>query len=464
MPGVVEAEQPLEIAIVGGGIVGLALVTGLLHRGIRVKLYEKSSAFRPIGAGIGFTPNSLQALELLHPKALEAQQKVATANGDLNDPNDWLRYLDGYHHNSEDDEEVLIFKLYAGYRGFEGCVRADFLNELLKLIPSEVIEFGKCIDQIVDQGDDKKVLLQFKDGSTAEADAGTVPFPFVHARTDLFLLVIGCDGIKSRVRKLILGEDHPAAEPSYNHQYALRGVIPMDKAIEALGEYKARNRHMHLGPGSYVATVPIALGKMINLVAFIQDPDDWPNTTQLTAPADREQVIQAFKHFGRPVRNLIQTVVERAPRLDKWGIFDSVDRPTPTFVKGRICIAGDAAHASSPHHGAGAGMGIEDNLVLATLLAEVASSTANRAAAIRAAFTAYSNARKERTQWVAESSRVIGELLEWRYPPTLRDWDKCQAELTWRSHRIWHFDQRAMLRNAQADYERLLKESEPERG
>lgn len=68
-------------------------------------------------------------------------------------------------------------------------------------------------------------------------------------------------------------------------------------------------------------------------------------------------------------------------------------------MKGRVCIAGDAAHAASPHHGAGAGMGVEDNLVLAALLAEVASSsTANRAAAICAAFTAYSDIRKERTQ------------------------------------------------------------------
>ena len=239
----------------------------------------------------------------------------------------------------------------------------------------------------------------------------------------------------------------------------------MDKAIAALGEYKGLNRHMHLGPGSYVATVPVALGKAVNLVAFIQDRDEWPDTTQLTAPADKEKILEAFKDFGRPVRNLIQSVVDSSPKLDKWGIFDCVDKPCPTFSKGRICIAGDAAHAAAPHHGAGAGMGIEDNLVLAALLAEVASSTkgADRAAAIRAAFTAYSNIRMERTQWVAESSRVIGELLEWRYPPTMDDWEKCEAELSWRSHRIWDYDHHSMLRLAKADYERLLHEREPEK-
>jgi salicylate hydroxylase len=257
-----------------------------------------------------------------------------------------------------------------------------------------------------------------------------------------------------------LGENHPAAEPSYSHEYALRDVVPMDKAIEVLGDFKARNRHMHLGPGAHVVTVPIAHGKMINVVALIEDQSDWPDPTQLTMKGDGQEALEAYKDFGAPVRNLIKAMIERSPKPDKWGIFDSVDNPTPTFVKGRICIAGDAAHASSPHHGAGAGMGIEDDLVLSTLLANVASSTtSNRAAAVRAALNAYSHVRKERSQWVAESSRVIGQVLEWRYPETMRDWEKCQAELTWRSHRIWHWDQQAMLREAQAEFEKLLSES-----
>ncbi|OBT52516.1 hypothetical protein VE04_07896 [Pseudogymnoascus sp. 24MN13] len=424
------------VAVVGGGIVGLALVTGLLHRGVRVKLYEKTSAFRPIGAGIGFTPNTQQALQLLNPGAFAAQQKVTTANGDPKNPNDWLLYLDGY----SSDVEELIFKLHAGYRGFEGCVRADFLDEMLKLIPPEIIQFNKSIVDIVDPGDGAKVQMHFKDGSTAQAD-----------------VVVGCDGIKSRVRKLILGESHPAAEPSYNHQYALRDVVPMDQAIEILGDFKARNRHMHLGPGGHVVTVPIAHGKMINVVALIEDPSDWPDPTQLTRKGGGQKAIEAYKDFGAPVRNLIKAMIERNPTPDLWGIFDSVDNPTPTFAKGRVCIAGDAAHATSPHHGAGAGMGIEDDLVLATLLANVALfSKLKRAAAVRAALNAYSHVRKERSQWVAESSRVIGQVLEWRYPETMRDWEKCQAELTWRSHRIWHWDQQAMLQEAQSAFQKLL--------
>ncbi|KAI0890807.1 hypothetical protein F4806DRAFT_489864 [Annulohypoxylon nitens] len=447
MSGVAQTGEPLHIAVIGGGIIGLSLAAGLVHRGISVKVYEKVSSFRPVGAGIGFTVHTKEALALLHPRTFEAAAKVATANGDPNDPNDWLKYLNAYNDGGEDEdeeEEPLCFQLYAGYRGFEGCVRAHFLDELLQLLPENTIEFGKNIEEVVDQGDDKKVLLKFSDGSTAEADA-----------------VIGCDGIKSRIRKILLGS-HPAAVPSYNHQYALRAALPMNLAIDALGEYKARNRHIHMGANSYIGTIPIGQGSFINVVAFIMDPGDWPNRDTLTAPADRDEVLDAFKHHRAPIRRLIEKVIEftEPDKLVKWGIFDNVDHPAPTFVQGRVAIAGDAAHAMSPHHGAGAGMGIEDCLVLSELLAEVAGGTDlkhSKAATVRAALQAYSNTRTERAHFVCESSRIIGQLLEWRYPPAMKDWDKCLAELTWRSHRIWHYDERKMVADSRAEFWKLLE-------
>lgn len=60
-------------------------------------------------------------------------------------------------------------------------------------------------------------------------------------------MVIGCDGIKSRVRALLLGDDlHPAASPSFTHKYAYRGLVPMDKAVAAVGEELASNSCMHV--------------------------------------------------------------------------------------------------------------------------------------------------------------------------------------------------------------------------
>ena len=259
----------------------------------------------------------------------------------------------------------------------------------------------------------------------------------------------------------MFGESHPAVEPSYNHQYALRGLIPMDRAIRALGEYKAHNRHMHLGPGSHVVTIPVALGAMVNIVAFIPDQKRWPSTAKLTAPADQAEIIQAFSHFGAPVRGIIEALVDSSSTLNKWAIFDSYENPVPTYAQGRVCIAGDAAHASAPHHGAGVGMGIEDDLVLATVLVEMLTSVergeVNKASAVRAAWITYDRIRRERTQWLVSSSRVIGEVLEWRYEGSKDDFDKCLQELTWRSHKIWNFDEKAMVQESIVEYERQLE-------
>ena len=260
----------------------------------------------------------------------------------------------------------------------------------------------------------------------------------------------------------MFGVDHPCVEPGYNNQYALRGLIPMSRAVEALGEYKAHNRHMHLGPGSHVVTIPVALGKMVNIVAFIPDHDKWSNgSSKLTAVADKEEVVKAFSHFGAPVRGIIQALVETSPTLNKWAIFDMYENPAPTYAKGRICLSGDAAHASSPHHGAGVGMGIEDNLALCTVLdeglASVSRGEATHGSAVRAAWTAFDLTRRERTQWLVSSSRVIGEVLEWRYEDSMDDFDKCLQELTWRSHKIWNFDEKAMVQSSIAEYKSQIE-------
>lgn len=68
------------------------------------------------------------------------------------------------------------------------------------------------------------VLMKFGDGSVAEADA-----------------IIGCDGVRSRTRAIMVGQDHPAAMASYTHKYAYRGLAPMSEASLALGVERAMN-------------------------------------------------------------------------------------------------------------------------------------------------------------------------------------------------------------------------------
>lgn len=179
MPGVVVEDEPLEVAIIGGGIVGLVLAVALIRQQVKVKLYEQARGFREIGAGIAFTANSIRCMELIDPAivdVLRSSGSVATSNGDPKDPNDYLRWVDGYnqHRDGNPDPyyEKMLCKLDAGYRGFEGCRRDQFLEALVKIVPPGVIECRKRLDSLYDNGGGEKILLTFCDGTSTEADAG----------------------------------------------------------------------------------------------------------------------------------------------------------------------------------------------------------------------------------------------------------------------------------------------------
>lgn len=267
--------------------------------------------------------------------------------------------------------------------------------------------------------------------------------------------MIGCDGIKSRIRRILLEDEHPeCCAPQYTHKVAYRTLIPMDAAISALGEETARNQNMHIGPHRHVLHFPVADQMLLNVVAFDTDPNTWVEEkdkaagTQLVSSATRDEIVKAFDAWSKPVRNLLALFPDTTT---KWGIFDTCEHPCPFYSKGSICIVGDAAHASSPHHGAGAGVGIEDSLCLVTAM-EAAfgehrdGGDISAGEALRAAFSAYDEVRRERSQWLVKSSREVSEIYEMTYLDTGRDMEKCLKEIECRSHKIWYFDYELMLK------------------
>lgn len=255
----------------------------------------------------------------------------------------------------------------------------------------------------------------------------------------------------------MFGEDNPVSHPSYSNMYAFRGLIPMAKAVDTLGEHKATNQHLYMGPNKHVLTFPVAKGALMNVVAFVSDPNDW-SEEKLTAPARKADVIESYAGWGPAVCAIADLLSEN---LDKWAIFDTLDHPAPTYAHGRVCIAGDAAHASTPHHGGGGGIGVEDALALAGLL-EAAQNTlqakiASKTPILQAAFEAYGAVRRERSQWFVDSSRFMGDLIEWRNPHTGRDLEKCFSETKTRFHKVWDHDERAMVREAVEYYQKQLQ-------
>ncbi|OTB07890.1 hypothetical protein M426DRAFT_215521 [Hypoxylon sp. CI-4A] len=443
--------EPIEIAIVGGGIIGLNLAAGLIKQNVRVKVYEQARSFREIGAGMAFTANAIRCMELMNPDIVSALRlggsvAVNTPLGEDDDQNAYLRWIDGYNKRRKEDPsfQQKLYTLDAGYHGFEGIRRDQFLEALVKIIPQDTVELKKRLDIIEENSSDGRLQLSFVDGTTAEADA-----------------VIGCDGIKSRVRQLVFGKDNPASYPHYTHKVAYRALVPMNKAKQVLGEYKAGNQHIHVGPNAHLIHYPVANQTMINATAFVSDPDEWPDDKVTVVPGLRKDLESVFADWNPCLTALIQYFPEK---LEKWAVFDTYDYPAPYYNKGTICLAGDAAHASSPHHGAGACSGVEDALCLVTLINQVNNSLAEGSAtkkeALSSAFEVFNSLRRTRTQWLVNSSRRVCDLYhqpEWGDEQKWIKAETCFEEIKDRSYKIWHFDYETMLRQTAEEY--LKKQS-----
>jgi salicylate hydroxylase len=220
--------KKFDVAIVGGGIAGLTLAIALYKRGVPVMIYEQAPKFGEIGAGVSFSPNAVQAMKICDKGIYDAFEKVCTRNVWPSKQKVWFDYLDGYDNAANKAGHQDAAFTISNNLGQNAVHRAAFLDEMVKLVPKGLAKFGKRLDTIT-ESEDGKMVMNFLDGTTAEADC-----------------VIGCDGIKSRVRQILFGKDHPSARPVYTHKYAYRGLIPMEKAVVAVGEERAQNACMHV--------------------------------------------------------------------------------------------------------------------------------------------------------------------------------------------------------------------------
>jgi salicylate hydroxylase len=119
-----------------------------------------------------------------------------------------------------------------------------------------------------------------------------------------------------------------------------------------------------------------------------------------------------------------------------------------------MCISGDAAHATSPHHGAGAGFCIEDSAVLAGLLAD---DRVKEPRDLEAVFETFNAERKERGHWLVQSSRHIGDCYEWRAKDIGNDFEKIKEEIRTRNGTIADVDVVAMCQKARKELGKRLQ-------
>lgn len=449
-------EACFEIAIVGAGIIGVMTALGLLHAHHHVTVYEKADDYFEVGAAMAFTGVARECMQRLSPEALEALRRVGEANR-----HPMNRYWDGFNPASKEEarsKHSLMFEQSAKELDYMGCLRSVFLREMAKALPEGTVKFGKALETYCDSN--SGVELRFADGSTVQADmcefsnVGCTSTLTTNCRT-----VLACDGIHSKARGLLLGQDAAASHPNFTHKVAYRAIIPIAAAVDALGEDKANNQCAHLGPGGHALSFPVAQWTLSNVFFFLHDPQPWPDVHKTTLDANKSELLPSLSRWGAGIRALADKLPEK---LFKWAIFDMADHPADRYAQGQVALVGDAAHASSPFHGAGACMGVEDALVLVTVLnkAREQAGRFGKPRVVKAALQAYSSVRLVRSQWLVSSSRDMGDIYQWRYPTSGRDAANIKSEIESRSRKIWDFNVDGMMAEALQEYDRNLERAQ----
>jgi salicylate hydroxylase len=255
---------------------------------------------------------------------------------------------------------------------------------------------------------------------------------------------VGCDGIRSCVRSLMFGSGPGRPRAQYSHQLGFRSIVPLPHATEALGHVKTSSALLHTGPGAFIISFPLpAPVNAVHVEAFVADPGEWPDIDtesdikRYVLPASRAEVVAAFAGFGPTARALVDLLPEK---LDKWAVFDMLDAPAPAFASGPLCLAGDAAHATTPNHGGGASAGFEDVLVLAEVLVALLARPSVSTEGVADALKVYSEMRLARDQWLVESSRRLLDIFTWKDAVRGLDKEQVGAEIEARSRHLWDYD------------------------
>lgn len=401
-------ENTLRIAIVGGGIAGIALAANLFkYKHLNVRLYEAAPQFSEIGAGISFGANAVKAIEHLNlsDEYHAIADKVAEPFQDV-----WFQWRNGY------TDEYLSSSVAADV-GQSSVHRADFLDSILKQIPREHCYFNKKLTSIEET--EKEIILHFQDGTSAQAD-----------------YVIGADGIRSEVRSYVLkSQGLEMLHPQFTGTWAYRGIIKYQDFKQAIEQAEldpqlADVPQMLLGKDKHILTFPIRRGEEINIVAFKSDRSQktLPEGAAWTQPVDKTQMLADFSDWSESCQILLNLIEN--PTI--WALHELAELDRYQSQSGRIILIGDAAHAMLPHQGAGAGQGLEDAVILAHLFEETTLTKTS----LPKLSQVYEDLRKPRACKVQRTSRESGEIYE-LCSPELSTFEQVGQHLANRFEWLW---------------------------
>ncbi|MFI7060050.1 FAD-dependent monooxygenase [Kribbella sp. NPDC050124] len=300
-------EEASTAVVIGAGIGGLTAAMGLQRIGWSMTVLERAPIIAEVGAGLTVWPNAERALDALGVE-IQSRSIPTISRGNLRTPSGrWLR------HSHPEDVGVLAIH------------RADLHDVLRKELPDEALHTDAEVVSVSPEG-----TVVCADGQKFTAD-----------------LVIAADGVNSVTRRSLWSGD-----PVFQHRTVWRGVTPS-------GSVWPVQESMTLGRGVQTGVLPLPDERVY---WFLMVNAAQPN--QLYGD-DRAEVLRRVRHWHRPIPELVAATPE-----DQVLHNDIVDLdPLPTYVKDRVVLLGDAAHAMSPDLGQGACQAIEDAVVLTAALA-----------------------------------------------------------------------------------------------
>lgn len=346
----------MNIAIIGGGIGGFSTAIGLQKTGLNVHIYEQAKSFTPLGAGIGVGSNVMYALQ-----HLGVGKKIIQSGMPLKEQ----RFFNGELNLMNKIDFSLLKKRY----GEETITieRSNLHHALHTAIDPSNISFN--MEVISFKQTNEKVTLYFANGQKKSYD-----------------YVIAADGIHSLFRQSLI----PKSRPRYAGYTCWRGITKNNGDVEPHISSEAWSKNGRFG------WAPLADGNVYWFACL-----NAPKNDQYYRSLDKSGISHQFQHFGPAIERLIRETKDQF--LLHHDIYDI--KPLRTFVYDRICLLGDAAHATTPNMGQGAGQAIEDAFTLTNTIKNISS--------IKNAFAQYNELRIKKANKVIKLSRQIGQIAQW---------------------------------------------------
>jgi len=343
-----------KVLIVGGGIGGLCAAIALRRQGFAVDLVEIKSEWTVYGVGIIQQSNVVREMARL---------------GVLD------RYLDAAYAF----EDVGIYDLQG-----KPLVRIPGQRLAGPEYPANVGISRLALHQVlsttaIELGTQVRLGLSVE---SFEQDAEGVDVRLTDGSTGRYDLVVGADGVYSKIRGMLFGDKY---RPRHTGQSVWRYNFPRHPSIDHLASYT--------GAEGNAGLVPLADNLMYMFSTSHEPGNPWLDPNQFA-----EIMRDRIKNIGGLVGELREQITDSSQVVYKPMEVVFVDEP---WFKGRVLLIGDAAHATTPHLGQGAGMAIEDALVLSLeLLGDDATETK---------LQRFMQRRFERCKYISEKSILAGE-------------------------------------------------------